>query len=721
MLKKTLTVLFYLLFFLTPLIFLPVSNELFEFNKMIFVYILTTLITGLWIIRMVLERKLIFKATPLDIPLILFLISQILSTIFSIDPHTSIWGYYSRSNGGLLSVISYILLFYALVSNFEREGYLNFLKSAFLGGLLVSLWAIPEHFGHSPSCLLLTGSFDDSCWVQDVQSRVFATLGQPNWLAAYLEMLIFILMFFYFTTKKISGKIYTFVLLVLFYLAFTFTYSRGATLGLAAGFLVVALAVIRTIYFERPKTGIKFNILKPLGFIVLAFLISNFIFGSALSRFQLFSPSPAPSPASSPGSPAAAGVTQLESEGTESSQIRLIVWKGALDIFRHYPIFGSGVETFAYSYYQFRPEAQNHVSEWDFLYNKAHNEYLNYLANTGIVGFLSYMLIITAFILWSIRTFLKSKDSQTRLLVLMILASYTSYLVQNIFQFSVVIIAVFFFLFPAVAFSCPEKIEFWPIPKFKFFEKLADFFGDFFGKKLAIHSLARSTVLIAAGVAMVFFLINIGRVWLADASYARGSKYLDEGSSGKAYNDLIDAVDLNPREPLYKIQLGFAAASASLALSDQDATLSAQLKDIALLETQRGLRASPKNITLWRTAIRTYFEIAALDPSYEQKSIDTINQAITLAPTDPKLYYNKALILEQDGKNTEAFQAYNQTLALKDDYHDAMVSLADFYVSQKEPDKARDELNQVLKYFPNDPEATQKLQQIASASAQLKQ
>ena len=39
--------------------------------------------------------------------------------------------------------------------------------------------------------------FNVSCWQQDVKSRVFATFGQPNWLAAYLEILIFIGLYFY--------------------------------------------------------------------------------------------------------------------------------------------------------------------------------------------------------------------------------------------------------------------------------------------------------------------------------------------------------------------------------------------------------------------------------------------------------------------------------------------------------------------------------------------
>ena len=84
----------------------------------------------------------------------------------------------------------------------------------------------------------------------------------------------------------------------------------------------------------------------------------------------------------------------LEVGGTESGEIRKIVWRGAVEIYKNYPLLGSGPETFAYSYYNFRPQEHNLVSEWDFLYNKAHNEYLNYLATVGIIGTTAYLILI---------------------------------------------------------------------------------------------------------------------------------------------------------------------------------------------------------------------------------------------------------------------------------------------------------------------------------------
>src|SRR3989344_4343696 len=113
--------LFYGLFFLIPLTFFPFSSELFEFNKLVAVYLFTVLIMAAWLWRCLAAKKFVFRRTILDIPILLFLAAMTLSTVFSIDLRTSILGYYSRFHGGLLSYLCYCLLYWAFVSNMDRK------------------------------------------------------------------------------------------------------------------------------------------------------------------------------------------------------------------------------------------------------------------------------------------------------------------------------------------------------------------------------------------------------------------------------------------------------------------------------------------------------------------------------------------------------------------------------------------------------------------------
>lgn len=371
-------ILFFLLATFTPVIFLPYTSELFEFNKIVFVYLVTILVTTTWIIKIILRKKIIIRRTILDIPLLIFLATQIISTITSIDPVTSILGYYSRFNGSLLSTACYLLLYWAYVANVNAKQTKFIIKGLVTSALVVSLYGILQHIG-----------IDKNYWVQDVQNRVFSTLGQPNWLAALLV-----------TVMPLTG-IYSPIL----FLCLLFTKSRSGLLGFAVADLIYG-------YFNRFK--------KPYLVINLIFLV---LFLATLKPVQK-------------------NIDTGEG-GTESGTIRRYVWEGAITTWKHYPIVGSGVETFAYSFYQFRPQAHNLTSEWDFLYNKAHNEYLNYLATCGLLGFGAYINLI----IFSLFTLRKTPA---------FLAGYIGLLVTNFFGFSVVTTSLLFFLYPAMALKLHE-------------------------------------------------------------------------------------------------------------------------------------------------------------------------------------------------------------------------------------------------------------------------
>lgn len=362
---------------------------------------MTVIISASWIVRCIIEKKIILRRTILDYPLLAFLGINLLSTLFSIDPRTSWLGYYSRFNGGMLSLISYALLYWAYVSNMNYKSTVKVIFFALLSAALVSVYGVLEHFG-----------IDKDIWVQDVQNRVFSTLGQPNWLAAFLLALIPL------TWTDTIKKPYSYLLSALFFITLLFTKSRSGLLG----FGVASIIFWGLTFIKDRKKYLKDLIVYNSIFLILFLVVGN-PFGQTNIQTKQDLNSPA-----------------LETGGTESGTIRKIVWKGAVDIWAHYPILGSGPETFGYAYYNYRPVEHNLVSEWDFIYNKAHNEYLNILANTGTLGIISYLVLI----FYSLRIFVGQKRFD-------LLAGYTGLLVSNFFGFSVVPTQLILFLFPAVA------------------------------------------------------------------------------------------------------------------------------------------------------------------------------------------------------------------------------------------------------------------------------
>lgn len=638
-LTKTIKSLYLSLFFFTPLIFNFSNSELFELPKMYFVYSLTIIIVTLHLINWVKKNTPLFRHSILDIPLLLFLISQTISTFISIDINTSIFGYYSRLNGGLLSIISFIFLYWILVIYINKDFKREIINTLLFSGLLVSLFAIAQHFG-----------IDKNIWLQDVQSRVFSTLGQPNWLAAYLVILLPLSLSKFLKSKIKKHRFYFFLITITFYLSLLFTKSKS---GLIAS--IFSLIIFFFFYLIRDKSQFK-NKLKKILPILFIIIFSSLLIKNPI-KDKLFPKT----------LPLEMVTTNQTLNITPSENIRKIVWQGSLDLWRQYPLFGTGTETFAYSYYWTRPASHNLTSEWDFLYNKAHNEYLNFLATTGTIGLITYLTLVT-FIL--IKTFPNKA----------IFTAIIAFLVSNIAGFSVVITSLLFFTLPALTLDQTKRKN-----KLKKTKKY----------------------LIPIFILLSFLLLqkNIN-FFIADLYFSKAEKLDNAKDYHSAYQLIEQSLSLRPDQENY------LAKSASLASKLRITTKEEKYLNIAIENIDKALKKSPANIGFWKEKAQIYYYLSSLDNQYFQSAINSLIQVQRLAPTDAKNLYTIAQFLESAQLIDEAIPYYQQAIQLKENYDHAYFALGKIYFSKKEYTLAKENLNLNLKYAPNNIAAQEILNQI---------
>lgn len=673
-LRKAIEVSFSLLFFLVPLWFFPRTSELFEFNKIILLYAVTVIIFSLWAITSIYKKQVVFKRTALDIPLLLFLATQGISTILSIDPRTSFLGYYSRWNGGLFSSVCYTFLYFAAVTFLDKKSVLKIIKTALIATLVAGIWGALEHFGHSPSCLLITGNFDVSCWVQDVALRVFATFGQPNWMAAWFTALIFIPISISIEDKKKAYTNYKYLLLSsLFFVVLLFTKSRSGLAAFGIADIVYWIFVLKS-QTRKFKTSI-------IAVHVLFGLIVG-LFGSPWtpSLFEFINRQTKTPEVETQTGPA------LETGGTESGAIRKIVWTGAINVWKIYPIFGSGVETFAYSYYEGRPMAHNLTSEWNFLYNKAHNEYLNYLATTGLLGFVAYLFLIFAILL----VFYKNSKRKDNQINSALLAGFISILITNFFGFSVVPISLLFFIFPALSVALQSNKEEKAIKKSE--------------KITTTEALGYAAVCIIGG----YLLLTIGKYWEADYLYQKAVDASSKGNFTESLKNINSAIAITKTEPLYHSTLAGFYSDLALASTNDKSNYKQTFVDAASAELDTTIELSPRNVKLLKATANTYEDLGDLDPNYYLKALDILGKLERLAPTDPSVWYQRGLTFAKLDKIDEAIPSIQKTINMKPDYKLARRLLAFLYENNKENDKAREQLQYILKYISPDDKDIQK-------------
>ena len=633
--NRTIRFLFYLLFLLTPLLMSSRTTEMFEFNKMIFIYTISILTAMIWIIHYILHRPKLYVPKLLYI-LLFFLGTQIISTVFSIDTHTSIFGYYGRWNGGLISILSYVVLFFVFIQSFGKKDVLHLLQISIIASTVVILWGIPARFGGDLSCLFFTGQFTNACWTAQFQPalRMFSTLGQPNWLGAYLAAHFFIGLYLFFASfiehddpiytvkgikerlmrlfhlimkdKKINWLSYLYAgYLVLNFLGIFFTKSRSSLLALALS-MVIGMILLIT---DTAKPRLKFLYRSVL---IIAVLVTSYFVVSITSSSL---------PTNTPE----------HLQVTDSFQIRKIVWKGALDLGLQYPLFGTGPETFAYSYYFTRPLAHNLTSEWDFIYNKAHNEYLNYVATTGFVGLAGYILLIG----FSIYVISRSKDELRSVSILM---AYITILITNFFGFSTSTQQLLLYLLPAVVLATSVAKE----------EQ----------KSAGIFAKIQAIIVFGLGLLLIW---NTWQYYQADRLYKLAQEAEGENDYQAASQYYIKAIH-KKYEHVYEDKLSTALAQLAFLTSfGGDKASAPDLISFSRDSNTSALQHSPENLQYWRTKAKNnyiYYQMTG-DINDLKRSVDSMRYTTVIAPTDAQSYYMLGLfysLLDQEVETNEYHQ-----------------------------------------------------------------
>lgn len=155
------------------------------------------------------------------------------------------------------------------------------------------------------------------------------------------------------------------------------SFTRGVWIGLT-------LSLLFATFVFRPKWALGFTALVAIGFFAL------YNFHTAFKERILFSLAPT--------------ATTYDSE-------RVWVWKANLLMFQENPLLGVGYSENGRRLPEFYERLGYHPERP--LISHAHNQYLHYLAGTGILGFALFLVIIGFFLKLSWKTYKKIPDQQS--------------------------------------------------------------------------------------------------------------------------------------------------------------------------------------------------------------------------------------------------------------------------------------------------------------------
>jgi O-antigen ligase len=365
---------------------------------------------------------------PLFISVGIFVLAFVVSGFFGIDPHFSFWSSFERGEGGL-QMLHFFAFFALMISLFkDKKNWQKMFWIFILSAYLMILYGVGAGFGMEG---FLGPQFDGSF------QRFQGSIGNPAYVAIYLVFAIFFAGYLLSSEfKKIKDweKVFLFSSIAVFLIFFFLAATRGAFLGLAAGVFVYLLHLgISKKEWRKQALSILFALLI-IGSLGIYFRDTDFVESIPGSRIFDISIS------------------------EKTFQHRAIMWGTALEGWKERPIFGWGsgnyLEIFQQKYDPdyFDPSTGSYGAWFD----QSHSVVFDYLSQTGIVGFLSYLgMFIVLF--WQIsKAKLKEgvekvKNNWSPGLKSLFLALPVAYLVQGLVLFDISTTYLSLFVFFAFA------------------------------------------------------------------------------------------------------------------------------------------------------------------------------------------------------------------------------------------------------------------------------
>jgi len=328
-------------------------------------------------------------ASPIFVAVSLFVLIFLLATVFAHDPRSAFWSNYERGEGGF-QMIHYYLFFALLALLFRKEEDWRWLfRASVVAAVLMILYGVFANLGWADNFIspYQGGGAPDGLWRRLTEARFQGSLGNPAYTAPYLLFSLFYLAYLW-AGSRIKNKLLVHVgygfLAVAFLFFFMLSQTRGALLGLGAAIFVFLLYLA---FRAAPR-------LKT--WLVLLLVVFS-ILGGALVYYRNSS--------FVKGLPGGRIFDIAFSDQTVNT--RLWTWGSAWSGFKERPLLGWGAENFSAvfdKYFDTRHFVPGKNTETWF--DRAHSLYFDALAETGILGFVSYFGIF-AMIFW--RFFKKRK------------------------------------------------------------------------------------------------------------------------------------------------------------------------------------------------------------------------------------------------------------------------------------------------------------------------
>ncbi len=357
--------------------------------------------------------------------------------------------------------------------------------------------------------------------------------------------------------------------------------------------------------------------------------------------------------------------------------------------------FGNGFGNFASAFTRFKQASFNtNVNLWFIPFSQSSSFALELLTTTGILGFLSFSFLVFKALTNPTR---KKSNPIFLSLIIMFVSSF-------VLPFSFIGISLSIMLLALYAGS--EAIKH-PSDFFDIEPRLVAL------KKglIALHQTTEqpheryeyNNVLpyIYSAILLLFIAVigfYSGKFVLANADFQQSIAAAQSNNGTITYTKQVAALNMFPYQSSYfRIfsQTNIALANSIASAQPKGSSPSAQVQSTIYNLIQQGITTArtatslaPESTVNWQNLASVYRALIGLGQNADTFTIQALQQAIILDPTNPQEFINLGGVYFQLGQYDNAIRAFQQAINLKQDYPNAYYNLAHAYLQKNDPQDA---------------------------------
>jgi len=656
------------LIILTPLVFYPYLVRIFNPPKELAFEILVIIGLMLWKLKIVNKEDAKITRTPIDLPVLSFMVICVLSLLWSDSPMVS-----------LLELPLFLagpMLYFIVVHNIHNDHQINrILNSLLIIGGLFGVYGIFQYLG-----------IDFSFWKANIgRQQVFGLFGNVNYFAEYLIVLLPVAISLFFVCINKMYKIFLLGGILAMGGSLILTFTRGSYLAIGISSLFMFFLYLSS----RGKGFIKEN--KNIFIIIMAFII--------LMAFLFAIPNPL-NKSGTVISKIKGRISISQFTKDPSLKRREATWKFTIMMIKDHPLLGSGIGTFKYNSLAYQAkffDQENNRSLYPYgVADKAHNEYLQLWTELGIVGLGIFIWFMFNYFNYAIKLLKKTKDNYYQGIIIGLMGAVTAVLVDGLFGFPLHLAAtlVLFWLFIGLIISIKYSEQETKIEEVKKAGPKPR------NNKIQSNIYFKSLLYLVIILLSLFLCVIVARPFIAQVYEFYGVEYAKKADYNTAIQNFQEALKWNPYFGMIYYNLGQIVSKKGI--------YGVSIEYFEKAEKYMDHPDLPSRLAY------LYFKKGQLD-----KGIVKLKQAITyqrIEKSKVPLYTDLGNNYMRAERYKPAEIAFKNALRIDPKYVNAHYGLAGSYLRQNKLDEAQVELQKVIELAPDSPGAKNAqniMQQIA--------